>query len=64
MSLTIDPMIDELDEWASERSMVEDWLYALWGIVPGVSSPRSELTAHPFTAAAAGWLNALWGSAI
>ena len=43
MSLTIDPMIDELDEWASDLSMVEDWLYALWGIVPGVSSPRQQL---------------------
>jgi hypothetical protein len=64
MSLTIDPMIDELDEWASDLSMVEDWLYALWGIVAGISSPRSELTADPSTAATAGWLNALWGFAI
>jgi hypothetical protein len=64
MSLTIDPILADLDQWASDVSMVDDWLYAMWGVVPGVSSPRSQCTVHPSTAAAAGWLNAMWGFAI
>jgi hypothetical protein len=64
MSLTIDPILTDLDEWAADLSMVDDWLYAMWGIVPGASKPRrSSGAVHPSSPATAGWLNALFGFA-
>lgn len=66
MSLTtIDPGTMTLDEWDTEVPSISDWLAAMWGVHPGVSSPSSAReTVHPSCAAAAGWLNALWGFSI
>ena len=62
MSLTIDPVITDLDEWAADFSMVDDWLFAMWGIVPGASKPRRS-GRFPSSVTTAGWLNAMWGFA-
>jgi hypothetical protein len=65
MSLTLDPTITDLDDWAADLSMVDDWLYAMWGVLPGASKPRrSSRHVHPSSVAGAGWLNALWGFAV
>ena len=66
MSLTVDPTITDLDEWACDASMVDDWLYVMWGVVPGSSSrpARRFGRVHPSSAATAGWLNTLFGFAV
>lgn len=66
MSLTIDPTINDLDQWATDASMVDDWLFVMWGIVPGTSSlaARPWGRVHPSSAATAGWLNTLFGFAV
>jgi hypothetical protein len=65
MTLSLDTSLLDIDAWEADLSMTGDWLYALWGIRPGVSSPRSSrVTAPPCTAASAGWLHALWGFAV
>jgi hypothetical protein len=66
MSLTSDPTITDLNEWATDRSMVDDWLYVRWGIVPGASSrpARPWGRVHPSSVATAGWLNTLFGFAV
>lgn len=66
MSVTIDPTFTDIHEWATDPSMVNDWLYVMWGIVPGASSrparPWGRL--HPSSVATAGWLHALFGVAV
>ena len=66
MSLTIDATIADLSEWAADQSMVDDWLYVMWGIVPGASipSPKRHGCVHPSSAATAGWLNTLFGFSV
>ncbi len=66
MSLTIDPTINDLDQWVTDASMVDDWLFVMWGIVPGTSSrtARPGGRAHPSRAATAGWLNTLFAFAV
>jgi hypothetical protein len=66
MSLTIDPTITDLNEWAVDESMVDDWLYVMWGIAPGTSSPPARRfgRVHPSGAATAGWLNTLFGFSV
>ena len=65
MSLTIDPTSTDLNEWAADLSMVDDWLYTMWGIVPGSSKPaRSAARVHPSSVTTAGWLNAMFGFAV
>lgn len=63
MSLTIDHTITDLYEWATDQSMVDDWLHVMWGVVPGASSPpaRPWGRLHPSSAATAGWLDTLFG---
>jgi phage-related minor tail protein len=62
MALTIDTTITDLNEWAADLSMVDDWLYRMWGIVPGASkSTRPFGRVHPSTVATAGWLNTMFG---
>jgi hypothetical protein len=65
MRLTIDPLAIDLDEWAVELPLFDDWLGPLWSIRPGVSSPISSRGAvHPGCQASAAWLRALWGYSI
>ena len=65
MSLTVDPLAIDLDEWDTELPLFDDWLGPLWGIRPGVSSPvSSRETVHPSCRASAAWLRALWGYSI
>jgi len=65
MTLTLDTMPIDTGEWDGEASMVDDWLRVLWGIQPGVSSPRpAAVRVHPACLASAGWLTALWGFAL
>ena len=66
MSLTIDPTINDLNEWAADQTMVDDWLYVMWGIVPGASSRPSRRfgRVHPSSVTTAGWLNTLFGFAV
>ena len=62
MSLTIEPTISDLNQWTAEVSLVDHWLFSIWGVRPEHSSPtRSSRHAHPSNRAHAGWLNALWG---
>jgi hypothetical protein len=62
MSLTIDPTTTDFNEWASDQSMVEDWLFVMWGIVPGVSSRPAQPwgRVHPSSVTTSGW-NRLFG---
>lgn len=65
MSLTIDPTITDLNEWAADLPMVDEFLFVMWGVVPGASRPtRSPARVHASTVAGAGWLNALYGFAV
>jgi hypothetical protein len=62
-SVTLDPTTFD-DEWTEGEglSSVDDWLRTMWGLRPGVSSPRrSTGPVHPSCAATAGWLQAIWG---
>jgi hypothetical protein len=62
MALTLDTAPIDLGDWDTELSPVNGWLAALWGIEPGKSSPRSQLTLVPVDCVgSAGWLAALWG---
>jgi hypothetical protein len=63
MSLTIDPTITDFNEWAADQSMVDDWLFVMFGVVPGVSSrpARPWGRVHHSSVATAGWLNTLFG---
>jgi hypothetical protein len=62
MSLTIDPTISDLNEWTGDVSLVDHWLYSMWGVGPRHSSPtRSSGRVHPSGVAEADWLTALWG---
>jgi hypothetical protein len=65
MSLTIAHTTTDLNQWATDQSMVDDWLFVMWGIVPGTSNPKARPwgRAHPSSAATAGWLNTLFGFA-
>ena len=50
----------DVDDW-----MAEEFLYTLWGLRFGSSSPRSSGSpVHPSTVASAGWLHYLWGFAV
>ena len=66
MSLTIDPTTNDINEWAADQSMVDDWLYVMWGIAPGTSSrpARRFGRLHPSSVATADWLNTLFGFAV
>lgn len=65
MSLTIEPTFSDLNKWTAEVSLVDHWLYSIWGVRPDRSSPmRSSGHVHPSSVAGAGWLNALWGFAV
>jgi hypothetical protein len=66
MSLTIDPTTTDLHQWAADQSMVDDWLYVMWGIVPGASSrpARRFGRLHPASTATSGWLSTLFGFAV
>ena len=66
MSLTIDHTITDCNEWAAEVSMVDDWLFVMFGIVPGASSrpARPWGRVHPSSVAGAAWLNTLYGFAV
>ena len=62
-SVTIDPTTFD-GEWSEVAALpsVDDWLRTMWGLRPGVSSPRrSPGPVHPSCVAASGWLHALWG---
>jgi hypothetical protein len=63
MSLTIDHTITDLNEFASDPSMVDEWLFVMWGVAPGTSSRpgRPWGRVHPSSVATAGWLNTLFG---
>jgi phage-related minor tail protein len=62
MTLTIDPTISDLNEWAADLSMVDDWLYTMWGIVPGAGkAARPFGRVHPSGVATARWLNTMFG---
>lgn len=63
MSLTIDHPITDFNEWATDPSMVDDWLFVMWGIVPGTSSrpARPWGRVHPSSVATADWLSRLYG---
>ena len=61
MSLTIEPTISDLNEWTAEVSLVDHWLFAMWGVRPGHSSPTRSHGVHPSSVTTAGWLNSLWG---
>jgi hypothetical protein len=62
MTLTLDTTTIDTGQWDAEAPMVEEWLWTLWGIRPGVSSPRpATVPVHPACLASAGWLSALWG---
>ena len=64
MSLTVDTFAIEENEWVALPVVLptaDDWLYALWGIRVGTSSPTSQFTTvHPACTAAAAWLRAMW----
>ena len=66
MSLTIDPTFTDINEWAADPSMVDDWLYVVYGIVPGTSNrpARPWGRVHPSSTATSGWLNTLFGFGI
>ena len=66
MSVTIDHTITDFNEWAADLSMVDDWLFVMFGIVPGASSPAARPwgRVHPSSVATAGWLNTLYGFAL
>ncbi|HKY76345.1 MAG TPA: hypothetical protein VJS45_09405 [Acidimicrobiia bacterium] len=66
MSVTIGHTISGVNELAPGLSMVDDWLYVIWGIVPGTSSQpaRPWGRVHPSSVATADWLNALFGFAV
>jgi hypothetical protein len=62
MSLTLDTTLVDIEDWAVQVPTVDDWLWTMWGIRDGASSPRcSGRRIHPSTFASAAWLNALWG---
>jgi hypothetical protein len=65
MTLTVDTFPIDISEWETEDSMAEEFLYTVWGIRPGVSSPRpTALRIDPACHASAAWLTALWGFSI
>jgi hypothetical protein len=71
MSLTIDThdvdwalIADQPTDAATpaESSPVERWLFRMWGIRPGKSSPiGTHRTSYPYPPAVAEWLYAMWG---
>jgi hypothetical protein len=62
MSLTLDSTPIDIAVWDTDVSVADGWLHALWGLRPGVSSPRpSAVRVNPDCLAGAGWLTALWG---
>ena len=66
MSLTFDQTTTDLNEFAADQSMVDDWLFVMFGIVPGTSSrsARPWGRVHHSSVATAGWLNTLYGFAV
>lgn len=64
MSLTIEPTISDLNEWTAEVSLIDHWLYSIWGVRPEHSSPTRSRHVHPSSVAGAGWLNTLWGFSV
>ena len=57
MTLTLDTSPIDIAANKTEATMIDDWLYRIWGIRPDISSPRSSGTGiHPSCAASAGWL--------
>ena len=63
MSLTINQTNSDLNEWTTDQSMVDHWLFVMWGIVPGTSSrpARPWGRVHPSSSATSGWLSTLFG---
>ena len=62
MTVTLDPTTAD-HEWPDVAAppFLDDWLRLIWGTRPGVDSPRfTPGPVHPSSAAAAGWLRALW----
>jgi len=65
MTLSLDTSPLDIDAWEADPPTTGDWLSALWGVRPGVSSPRScGVAVQPSAAASAGWLHALFGFAV
>ena len=65
MSLTINQTNSDLNEWTTDQSMVDHWLFVMWGIVPGSSSrpARPWGRVHPSSRATAYWISTLFGFA-
>ena len=64
MSLTIDTTPIDIDDWATDRPTVEDWMRTIWGLQPGTSSPRCSGNVHRSCLASGGWLTAMYGFSI
>ena len=64
MTLSLDTSLLDIEAWEANLPLAGDWLYALWGLRPGVSSPRSSGVTVPPGTPGAGWLHALWGFAV
>ena len=65
-TLTLDPTTFDGREWSDVEASpsLDDWLRLMWGVRPGVTSPRCTAgQVHPGCVATAGWLHALWGLA-
>ena len=63
-SVTFDATTVDDGDWAEVAALpsVDDWLWTMWGLRPGFSSPRRSVgPVHPSCIAQAGWLRALWG---
>ena len=63
-SVAVDSMAVDVEQWAEidASPSVDDWLRVMWGLRPGVSSPRCTAgPGHSSWAAGAGWLRAMWG---
>ena len=63
-TLTLDRTTSDGDEWRDVEALpsLDDWLRVIWGVRPGVSSPRCTAgLVDTGCVATAGWLHALWG---
>ena len=60
MSLTLETRPTDIAAWETEVTMVDEWLYRMWGIRAGASSPRSCMKLDPSSPSGAEWLQALW----